>query len=232
MTVTAMTRTEARVPNARQAVVTTLVDLIRSGSYAIGDRLPSEWELAGLCSVGRSAVREAMRDVVALGLVEVRRGKGSYVLSARPDLLIAPDQLSLDETDQIAALELLEVRLIFEPGAAALAAERARPEEIERLRHDAAMLEEAVKMGFRPPEDLGFHLDIIRAAHNRALLRLGGAIVSFYARDEFVPTAVDVTDHLRIYEAIQKRDGGAASEAMHEHLAREVAKRQVTGKPS
>jgi hypothetical protein len=53
------------------------------------------------------------------------------------------------------------------------------------------MLEEAVKIGFRPPEDLGFHLDTIRAAHSQSLLRLGGAIVSFYARDEFPPTQVE-----------------------------------------
>jgi GntR family transcriptional repressor for pyruvate dehydrogenase complex len=106
-------KSEARAPNARQAVVTTLIELIRSGSYGVGDRLPSEWELARLCSVGRSAVREAMREVVALGLVEVRQGKGSYVLSARPDLLVTPEGLGGEEGDRLAALELLEVRLIF-----------------------------------------------------------------------------------------------------------------------
>jgi GntR family transcriptional repressor for pyruvate dehydrogenase complex len=220
-----MARTATRTPNATRGVVDTLLQLIRSGSYGVGDRLPSEWELAHLCSVGRSAVREAIREVVALGLVEVLPGKGTYVQSVRPDLLIRSDEFDGGETDR-AALELLEVRLIFEPESAALASQRATEEEIVRIRRDVEMLDEAVKIGFRPPEDLGFHLDIIRAAHNHALLRLGGAIVSFYARDEFMPTKVDVDDHWRIYEAIKIRDAVGASIAMREHLAREIVKRE------
>jgi DNA-binding FadR family transcriptional regulator len=220
-----MAKISTRTPNATRGVVDTLLQLIRSGSYGVGDRLPSEWELARLCSVGRSTVREGIREVAALGLVEVQPGKGTYVQSVRPDLLIRSEGFDGDETGR-AALELLEVRLIFEPESAALAARRATAEEIERIRRDAEMLEEAVKIGFRPPEDLGFHLDIIRAAHNQALLRLGGAIVSFYARDEFLPTQVDVDDHWRIYAAIRNRDPAAASAAMREHLTREITKRE------
>jgi GntR family transcriptional repressor for pyruvate dehydrogenase complex len=213
-----------RKANATRIVVDALMQLLRSGSYAIGDRLPSEWELTRLCSVGRSAVREAIRETVALGLVEVRAGKGSYVRTLRPDLLIQPGAFD-DNNVARAAAELLEVRVIFEPEAAALAAIRATDDEIEQIRHDAKMLEEAVAIGFRPPEDLGFHLDVIRAAHNQALLRVGGAIVSFYARDDFMPTAVDVTDHWNIFTAIRGHDAGKARETMREHLVREIDKR-------
>ena len=88
-----MTRTSDSIPAAGRGrpvtrqVVDSLYQLLRSGDYVVGARLPSEWELAGSLHVGRSAVREAIRELVALGLVELRPGRGTYVRSLRPDLL-------------------------------------------------------------------------------------------------------------------------------------------------
>jgi GntR family transcriptional repressor for pyruvate dehydrogenase complex len=218
-----MKERSGRPANATSIVVENLLRLLRSGSYDVGDRLPSETELARLCSVGRSAVREGIRDVMAMGLVEVQPGKGTFVQALRPDLLIRADVFSNEERT---TLELLEVRHIFEPGAAALAALRATAGEIAQLRRDAEMLEEAVALGFRPPEDLGFHLDVIRAAHNSSLLRLGGAVVSYYAKDETLPGKGDIDDHWAIFAAIERRDQDGARQAMSDHLARELEKRK------
>jgi GntR family transcriptional repressor for pyruvate dehydrogenase complex len=192
--------------------------MLRSGEYQLGDRLPSEWELVAALHVGRSAVREAIRELVTLELVEIRPGRGTFVQSLRADLLLRPETFN-DVLDSAVKRELLEVRRILEPEAAALAAERVTDGEIERLRHDVERLREAVRVGYRPPEDLGFHLNVVRGTHNTALSRVAGAIVGFYERDAMLPTDNDTTEHQAICEAIARHDGKAARELMSDHLS-------------
>jgi GntR family transcriptional repressor for pyruvate dehydrogenase complex len=198
-------------------VVDALYGYLRSGKYRTGDRLPSEWQLVRDLRAGRSAVREAIRELVTLDLVEIRPGVGTFVKQLRPDLLLRGDSFG-EQVNAAVRRELLEVRLIFEPAAAAIAAQRASDFDVARLRHDVDRLREAVHTGFRPPEDLGFHLDVVRSTHNPSLARVAGAIVSFYDRDVVLPTEADVSDHLAICEAIARHDSAAAREAMQRHL--------------
>jgi DNA-binding FadR family transcriptional regulator len=186
----------------------------------VGDRLPSEPELGAQLGVSRSTVREAVRELIALGVLEIQHGRGTFVRSLRPDLLLRGDSFldNLDGNDRVRE-ELLEVRRIVEPEAAALAAERASDEDIERLRYDVERLAEAIGQGMAPPENLGFHLDLVRATHNAALWRVSGAIISFYQWDGQLPTEQDAIDHRAIYEAVRDRDQHRARQAMVEHLA-------------
>jgi len=197
--------------------VNRLFELLRSGEYRVGDRLPSEWALVAELGVGRSAVREAIRELVSLGLIEVRPGLGTFVRSLRSDLLLRPETFD-HVLESVVKRELLEVRRILEPEIAALAALRATEAEVDRLRQDVERLREAVRAGYRPPEDLGFHLDVVRATHNSSLARVAGAIVGFYERDDVLPTERDVREHGAIAEAIARRDAEAARQLMHEHL--------------
>jgi GntR family transcriptional repressor for pyruvate dehydrogenase complex len=199
-------------------VVDALFEMLRSGEFQLGDRLPSEWELVEALHVGRSAVREAIRELVTLELVEIRPGRGTFVRSLRPDLLLRPEAFN-DVLNTAVKRELLEVRRILEPEAAALAAARATDGEIERLRYDVDRLRDAVRVGYRPPEDLGFHLNVVRATHNTALSRVAGAIVGFYERDGVLPTERDTIEHGAICEAIARHDGDAARVLMRDHLS-------------
>jgi DNA-binding FadR family transcriptional regulator len=119
----------------------------------------------------------------------------------RPDLLLRPERLH-STREEAAKREFLEVRRILEPEAAALAATRASAEEIGRLERDIELLREGVAAGYRPPEDLGFHLDVVRATHNTALTRLAGVIVSYYERDRMAPAQRDVAEHGDVLRAI------------------------------
>jgi GntR family transcriptional repressor for pyruvate dehydrogenase complex len=215
-------------PGSRQTVtrqvVDTLYQMLRSGEYVVGDQLPSEWELVETLQVGRSAVREAIRELVTLELVELRPGRGTYVRSLRSDLLLRADSFN-DLAETAVRRELLEVRRMLEPQAARLAAERATEVDLERLDHDVVRLGEAVNVGYRPPEDLGFHLDVVRATHNTSLARLTGVIVSFYDRDVVLPTASDVSDHGAVAAAIRDRDGAKAERLMSEHLREQAVQR-------
>lgn len=209
----------ARVTVTRR-VVDALLGMLSSGRYRVGDRLPSEWVLVRELSVGRSAVREAVRELVALDLVEVRHGQGTFVRSLRPDLLLRPETFA-GSVDQAVRHELLEVRRIVEPEAAALAALRRTPSEVDRLEHDVALLHEAVNIGFRPPEDLGFHLDVVRATHNASLARVTAAIVAYYARDDSLPMQRDVEEHRAVASAIREGRPDEARQQMLDHLAAE-----------
>jgi GntR family transcriptional regulator, transcriptional repressor for pyruvate dehydrogenase complex len=215
----------ARATSVTDQVIEAVFDMLRSGQYRTGDRLPSEWELVEQLGVGRSAVREATRELAALGVVDVQPGRGTFVRSLRPDLLVRPDLQQ--EVDRALLREFLEVRQIIEPEAAALAATRATEAELERLGQDVERLAEAVNVGYRPPEDLGFHLNIVRATHNTALTRLAGAIVSFYQRDEALPSDRDVREHRAVLEAMRMRDPEAAKQAMHAHLSSETELRGI-----
>ena len=203
---------------ASHQVADALCSMLRSGSYRVGDRMPSEQELGAELGVSRSTVREAVRELTSLGVLEIKPGRGTFVRSLRPDLLLRGDSL-LDQPNDRIREELLEVRGIVEPEAAALAATRATDEEIERLHYDVERLAEAIGRGMAAPEDLGFHLDLVRATHNAALWRVSGAIISFYQWDGHLPTEQDVIDHRAIYEAVRDRDAARARQAMRDHLA-------------
>jgi len=143
-------RTERRLTVTRQ-VVDTLFELLRSGEYRVGDQLPSEWELVSRLKVGRSAVREAIRELVTLELVELRPGRGTFVRSLRSDLLLRPETFDTVVATAVKR-ELLEVRRILEPEAAALAADRVTDAEVERLRHDVERLREQIERLVVDPE--------------------------------------------------------------------------------
>lgn len=94
-------------------VVNALFGMLRSGSHRVGDRLPGELTLVEVLGVGRSAVREAIRELVALDVLETRRGKGTFVRSQRPDLLISADYLA--EIGDIIRFETFDQLLAY-PG--------------------------------------------------------------------------------------------------------------------
>lgn len=98
-----------------------LKEYILATPVNVGDKIPTEFELADMFGVGRSTIREAVRGLVTKGMLEVRRGSGTYVISTQT---LDEDPLSLSRyTDKYElALELLDVRLMLEPEIAALAA--------------------------------------------------------------------------------------------------------------
>ena len=111
-----------------------------------GDKLPNEFELGEKFGVGRSTIREAVKLLASRGVLEVRQGSGTYVVSTTPSDL---DPLGLSGVeDKIAlALDLVNVRLILEPGIAEMAALNATEESIRQLRYLCDQVEEKIKAG-------------------------------------------------------------------------------------
>jgi len=195
-----------------------ILAMIDDGEVAVGGQLPTEGELVEMFNVSRTSVREAVKSLAAVGVLEIRPGMGTFVVGARPGPLRSlPGQRSgpLDKSD---LLELLEFRQIFEPAAAALAASRATPEDLEEMHRCVEELARGVAEGIRPPEDLGFHLALARATKNSAVVDVSSLTVRFYEADVYMPDELDVEGHREIYEAIKNGDPDAARQAMDAHL--------------
>ncbi|HEU5322841.1 MAG TPA: FadR/GntR family transcriptional regulator, partial [Methylomirabilota bacterium] len=207
-----------------QEIVRQVKAMIAEGRLKSGDQLPPERDLAEKFVVSRTSVREALRALESLGLVEIRPGEGTFVRQVSVEALVEP--LALVMASQREALgELFEARRLLEPSLAALAASRATPEELqemERILEEQAKEVAAGRTGFA--QDARFHAAIGAAAHNVAITRIAHAIMDLLtqSREESLNTPGRPTrsheDHRRILGAIRRRDAGAASRAMLDHL--------------
>jgi GntR family transcriptional repressor for pyruvate dehydrogenase complex len=202
-----------------------LTDFVLQAGPDAGWRLPPEHELCDKLGVGRSTLREATKVLEWQGLVRRVRGRGVEVVDksakATTDLL----QLSL-RRGSVSHEELLEVRAIYEVQAAALAAQRATREDLERMKRalDAMQAADTTNEQYIDA-DLEFHVAIAAATHNRVLCLIVDTILPLL-RDEIIATLQKEKRpestrryHNRIYKAIRAGDSEAASAAMASHLA-------------
>jgi GntR family transcriptional regulator, transcriptional repressor for pyruvate dehydrogenase complex len=207
-----------------QEIVRQVKGMIAEGRLKSGDQLPPERDLAEKFVVSRTSVREALRALESLGLVEIRPGEGTFVREVSVESLIEP--LALVMLSQREALgELFEARRLIEPALAALAARRATPEdvqEMERILEAQAKEVAAGRTGLE--QDAQFHAAIGAAAHNRAITRIAHAVMDLLrqSREDSLNTPGrpdrSHNDHRRLLAAIRGRDEAAARQAMIDHL--------------
>src|SRR5438270_6992589 len=134
-------RGAARPPSVTDDAIDKIRERIVSGAWGPGDRLPKESELAAELGLSRNSLREAVRALSQLRVLEVRQGDGTYVSSLEPDLLLETTSFVTHLLQDHTVVELFEVRRLLEPAAAALAAVRMDPEarlalkaELDRMR--------------------------------------------------------------------------------------------------
>jgi DNA-binding FadR family transcriptional regulator len=198
---------------------------IEAGEFTPGHRLPPEAVLATQLELSRPSLREAVRAMSMAGVLEVRRGDGTFVTDLRPDRLVDAIGSYLELAHDTGLDEILECRKVLEPGATALAATRiesgalaALLERIERMR-TMQDPEELVR------EDLAFHADIVAAAGNRTLQSLVSSVTQRTARARIWRALVksDVLSwthqqHMDIYTALRQRDSLGAFAAASRHV--------------
>ena len=207
-----------------EEIVRQVKAMIADGKLKGGDRLPPERDLAEKFVVSRTSVREALRALESLGLVEIRPGEGTFVRQVSIDTLIEP--LALLMVSQREAIgELFEARRLLEPSLAALAATRATPDEIQEMERILDEQGKEVASGRTGlAQDAQFHAAIGAAAHNRAITRIAHGIMDLLtqSREDSLNTPGRPTrsheDHRRILAAIGRRDADGARAAMLEHI--------------
>ncbi len=188
--------------------------------FRAGDKLPNELELAEELGISRVTLREAIRILCTRGLVEIRRGRGTYVISSDP---AAADGSSAPFSAPDATIrDLLEIRLMVEPMAAYYAAKRASEQEIAHIDNCRSRIEKLAAEGKSVlKEEQDFHNAISMASHNHLMERLLPIInKSIIADLLFFKESVDYSlqDHQEIVRCIRSRSAEAARTVMRLHI--------------
>jgi GntR family transcriptional repressor for pyruvate dehydrogenase complex len=195
-----------------------ILERLAAGEFTLGSRLPSERELAEANSVSRATVREAMVALEMMGVVEMRKGSGIYVVG-----LGTADTETLD----VGAFELLEARRSFETEVAALAALRIDDEALAELEAlTLAMADPDIMIS--EPADRDFHIVIAAATGNSAMSAVVSDLWTMRERCQLARTihlrargggeALRVVEHRAILDALRAHDPEAARSAMRNHL--------------
>lgn len=212
-----------------EAAIDQIKDLIVSQKLEPGSKLPSERKLVQELQISRASVREALRILEIMGLVEVKPGKGAYVKGLTGDLFVPlPNWLS-DHKETLH--NHFEARLVLEPAAASLAANRATKQDIRNLRDSLSefrqKLAEKDIVGMIS-SDIRFHGQIGAATGNKTIKLLMDTITRFLfdgwkatLRVEGRPQKT-VVEHGKILNAIIERDEKKARSAMNSHLKNAV----------
>lgn len=188
----------------------------------IGEKIPNEFELAEMFGVGRSTIREAVKGLVSKGVLEVRRGSGTYVISTNS---VENDPLGLSkQKDKFKlALDLFEVRLMLEPEIAANAAKNATEEELAQLKQLCDETEETYLSGKNHiPKDIDFHTCIAGCSKNEVVEILmpiiNTAVMTFANLTHRTLMKETIETHRAITDAILAGDSIGAKCAMITHL--------------
>jgi GntR family transcriptional repressor for pyruvate dehydrogenase complex len=209
-----------------QDAIEQIRQLVASGEWGPGTRLPREADLAAQLGLSRNSLREAVRALSVIRVLEVRQGDGTYVSSLAPDLLLESTRMATDLLPGRAVLELFEVRRLLEPGAVALAAQRmddsgkaALKRELDRMFAAGEDVTELVEA------DAEFHAILAGAPGNAVLKSLLESISSRTVRARVWHgvadrLALDVAraEHTRIYEAIEAGNADLARAAALLHI--------------
>jgi DNA-binding FadR family transcriptional regulator len=203
-----------------------LSEMIHSGQIAVGERLPSERDLAGRFDVSRPTIREALIALEVSDLVEIRSGSGVYVREN-------PDVHSLNSAlNEPGPFEILEARMVVEGETAALAAQRISQPELHQLRGLLKQMSVSAGSDAERSEsaDEQFHLVIAEACRNSALSTtvqwLWGlrnrseTSAAFHAKLRERGSQPIVADHQAIFDALQRKQPLQARKAMQQHLRR------------
>jgi GntR family transcriptional regulator, transcriptional repressor for pyruvate dehydrogenase complex len=208
-----------------EEIVERLIGLIIDEGLKPGDQLIPERELMARLEVGRSSLREAIKTLCALGVLEIKRGTGTFIGYGDTSLLTKPLAWGLF-LNQSSIQQVIEARSVIEVALAGWAAERATEEEIATIGQLLEQLEaNQADMARYVESDLAFHLAIARAAHNDTLadvLTIFQHVLRVWMETTYKEskgTKDSMALHRKIYAAMQSRDVVAAREAMTTHTS-------------
>ncbi|MCA0984445.1 FadR family transcriptional regulator [Halobacillus yeomjeoni] len=206
-------------------VVNQLLEEIKKETWGPGEKFPGELELANEFEVSRNSIREALKSLQLMGVIESFPGRGTFVTKEAVRKIQNSELVSLLSDNEGSYMELLEVRMAIEAQASYLAAQRVDDEGIVKLENALRELEERMKkredyamQGFH------FHMCIAELSQNQYILKFFQTISEELIAQrnlqyqEKIDTDKSLKDHIDIFEAIKNRDADKAREAMHKHF--------------
>lgn len=208
-----------------EQVAAQVLDMISRGRWTAGQKLPSETELCRSLGVGRSTLREALKSLAFVGMVQMRAGEGTFVADGPSKFLNQVFQRGLLNSEKD-VMDLAEARIILETHLVTLCAQRGTEEDFRNL--------QALVKSMRNPNniaseiflqmDVEFHFAIATASHNRVLGELlrtvRGLLREYIFKSQQVPGSAEIAydQHVKIVEAVTSRDARKARAAMRSHI--------------
>jgi GntR family transcriptional repressor for pyruvate dehydrogenase complex len=213
-------------------IISEIKDKIIQGELKDGDMLASQDELAKTMGVSRASLREALNRLELMGLIESKQGRGTFVRTVAHTDFMEPLTTFL-AMDRESALDLLEARGYIEGAMAALAANNAGEEDIEKLGQVLVQMEEACgseDLKRFVTMDVQFHMLVAEFSKNQVMARIGEIIRDLLhqlIRKVFDTAATSVSDlmkhtitlHRNVYDAIRSRDAQSARRHMEFHIS-------------
>lgn len=201
-------------------------EMITSGEIGPGDRLPPEKELSERLGLSRSSMREAVKALEVIRVLDVRRGDGTYVTSLEPRLLLEVMTFVVDLHSDSSILELFAVRRILEPAAIELAAAQMTDATIANLRSQLESVDESTGVEGLIKHDLEFHGTIAAAAGNSYLAGLIDSLSSRTVRarvwrglTQLNSVQHTLAEHTAIVDALERGDAGLARALTTVHIS-------------
>lgn len=220
--------------SVKDQVFVQLRDQILKRVWLPGSKIPSENALAEQLGVSRVSIREALKMLVSLGLLETQHGGGTYVREYKGEVFLNPlfPMLALEASD---VFDVLEYRKIVERGTVGIAVEKADAAAIESLENAyQAMVEQKDNIHGFAMADLEFHLDLAKATKNPIIIKINDFIKSILSvsMDNVVST-LGIQDgllyHRKIIDAIKAKDIVLAENLMEEHVVRTIERLKALG---
>jgi GntR family transcriptional repressor for pyruvate dehydrogenase complex len=197
---------------------------IQSGNYRRGDRLPPIVEMAKRFEVGQPSIREALKKLEAMGVVQIRHGAGVFVSRSEEVLVLASPDYAGAVTKKL-LLDLIRARIPIEVQSVADAVGRATLEQVQELGRILDEAEENLDDDERLNSvNMQFHSKIAEASGNSVTAQLLAVLHDLFTEEQrlilgiFGSREADHQDHLQILDAIERRDGPLAVERMRTHL--------------
>lgn len=212
--------------NLTHAIVEHLGRAIATGEYNANNMFPIEADLCKQMGASRTSLREAVKMLTAKGLLSARPRQGTIIEPERRWNLLDPDVLRwiLEGKTLLGILaEFAELRLAIEPMAARIAARTATPASLARMHHALKRMQSAEKGEDEPlASDIAFHVSVLQATENRFYMQFEQLVetalaVSIRMTNKLVGARVgDTAEHMKVYNAIEGRDGDRAYRAMED----------------
>ena len=198
--------------------------LMLDGTFPPGQPLPSERHLAERFGVSRGSIRDALRTLETIGLLETRHGQGTFPLELSVDRLVAPLASVMAYRSDLQD-ELLDVRRMFEPAVARAAALRATEEDLADLQRILDTQRQKLKTGQSAiAEDTAFHAILARSTRNRVVMSIMATLNDLlvesrtHSLEQKGRPARSMDGHEAVVAAVRRRDGEGASQAMYNHI--------------
>lgn len=209
-----------------EQIIDSIMDAIVGGVYRPGTKLPSEFELMEQMQVGRNSLREAMKVLSAMGIVEIKRGDGTYI-STQMNASAFDRVIYSMVYDAATGGELLELRQVLDEATVRLAMEKITPEECALLQESIAAMRLAAQKGDVAQMqgcDMAFHMGLIESCKNAFFIRIMKGVYSVFERSIGENIRIEQVDsrapdyHQRLLDCVRGKDHAAVAAAVADSL--------------